>query len=860
MKTSAEPASTSNESQPQQSKKMSDVAALKPIQDNSRAKVSQHKKIEPATVLQMAQALDLSKFPKVRRAKNAYLFDSGLNYETSADLKTTIAAISDEFVKRGFVESESLPLGISFLVLKLEDLPASINLTSVLSDGRTHVTLHKHEGVDTSAVPTLGNASRIDERDNQVYYHSPIEIKTAHRWLRSEVESRNIPIERTMLSTGVAKVYQKDGLKFVATIRDVQREEFAYPDSDESKRLTSVAIYRRGNVGFDDLPVPSQFESVYRGHARAFGSAKFIANLTAAGAGKLVAQMFTKAGWKSAEPIRQSISDTEHLFVKNGTMVQVRATQFNAERAHVEYILSMIPFDIPNEIETNLLRVDTAAPQMFFSSTAGLTQLRQFYDELLPKLGWKPVASNQVDNDQRFAQLYYGSYHQPVALDITSQKNRTTWVELRPVNTNEVPGLFRAEATKEVASNENEQDQPVTNASDNTFKTIADVEALARSQMEKALQSIPAEDAAELRIDMKDPLNSMLNNSDSVEDVATVQDAKGAESGPKQTVLGDRIAAEDFPVPDGAKRVKRDFEMISFSVAELSNTVKFLHEKLTGEGWKPRGEQMVESDYAFMKFQKGVGTIDISLMLDERRDPPVRVIAQGDGIWFSDSEVFSDDEIAFEGEMDGEEFTADSSFEMRQEQHFEGLPLPPGVESTIRGGSRFRTELTTNVESDLKTVHNHFLNSAPATEWRITAKQLEAETAQISMASQRGELNIELKKYDGEVEIKMAFRDPQLAQEMGMVPPQGKARLILANVSKSETTITINGKVYRLAAEQGARNPKEGIQVDVLPGKYNYSITGTGREKQSDKLNVLAGGSWGLLVLPEMGHMAEQMY
>jgi len=216
-------------------------------------------------------------------------------------------------------------------------------------------------------------------------------------------------------------------------------------------------------------------------------------------------------------------------------------------------------------------------------------------------------------------------------------------------------------------------------------------------------------------------------------------------------------------------------------------------------------------------------------------------------------EASQEDDASDEGE--GEGFHDDPIKE------FEGLPLPSRIEGSVKSSTEFRKELTTSIESDVATVFEFFRKSGAESGWKQTTHvHNKDQNATIKFVSDRGELQVNLERYDAEVEIHLVFRDPKLADKHCFLPEAGKGRLILANASESPVTVRINTKTYQLAAGQGAENPKDGILLNVLPGRYNYTITGTNRGEQSDKVKVEVGGTWGLVVFPQEGHMAERMY
>jgi hypothetical protein len=73
-------------------------------------------------------------------------------------------------------------------------------------------------------------------------------------------------------------------------------------------------------------------------------------------------------------------------------------------------------------------------------------------------------------------------------------------------------------------------------------------------------------------------------------------------------------------------------------------------------------------------------------------------------------------------------------------------------------------------------------------------------------------------------------------------------------------TIVINGSPYKVAAGKGARDPKDGVSLHVQPGRYNISVKSPGQPDASEPLDIKLDETWGVIVLPTGGHLADQIY
>jgi hypothetical protein len=98
------------------------------------------------------------------------------------------------------------------------------------------------------------------------------------------------------------------------------------------------------------------------------------------------------------------------------------------------------------------------------------------------------------------------------------------------------------------------------------------------------------------------------------------------------------IAMKDLQLPDSAKDIKRDadIEMIAYNADSVQLDVKFFREAMSKQGWKESDDSFVDEEIGTLTFVKGELKIQVSLAKDDRKNPPVRVIIQGDGIRWAD--------------------------------------------------------------------------------------------------------------------------------------------------------------------------------------------------------------------------------
>lgn len=92
------------------------------------------------------------------------------------------------------------------------------------------------------------------------------------------------------------------------------------------------------------------------------------------------------------------------------------------------------------------------------------------------------------------------------------------------------------------------------------------------------------------------------------------------------------------------------------------------------------------------------------------------------------------------------------------------------------------------------------------------------------------------------------------------MPQPNRARLILGNASEREAVIVINGQQYKVPAGRGAKDPKDGVSLHVLPGKYTLVFKILGQPDKTEELKVALDETWGSIILPTGGYFVDQVY
>lgn len=191
-----------------------------------------------------------------------------------------------------------------------------------------------------------------------------------------------------------------------------------------------------------------------------------------------------------------------------------------------------------------------------------------------------------------------------------------------------------------------------------------------------------------------------------------------------------------------------------------------------------------------------------------------------------------------------------------------GLPIPHNASSRMSTKSRYRQSVTAQVPEALAAVVAFYQKELPARGWKEKpeATKITSDRADFTFGGAAGDVVVSIQRQDKEVSIQLMTRDPSKAKAAGVTPQANRARLILGNTSPKEAVLTINGSPYKVAAEMGSKDPKDGVSLHVMPGKYTVSMKVPGEPDQSEEVRVNVGETWGMIVMPQGGFLADQLY
>ena len=185
----------------------------------------------------------------------------------------------------------------------------------------------------------------------------------------------------------------------------------------------------------------------------------------------------------------------------------------------------------------------------------------------------------------------------------------------------------------------------------------------------------------------------------------------------------------------------------------------------------------------------------------------------------------------------------------------------PGAWSMKGSTATFRRDYNALVPSDIGSVLAFYRRELAKRDWKERAEGavIRPDNVTLAFASPEGPASLALGRKGKETTISIVVKNPAEAAKAGLLPPAGRAKIVLGNIGDVEASVTINQKTIKLAPGTGGSKTPDGPMIDLKPGKYKYVLKRAGKPNQTDEIVVGADDAWGLMVGPG-GVLPLQMY
>ena len=182
------------------------------------------------------------------------------------------------------------------------------------------------------------------------------------------------------------------------------------------------------------------------------------------------------------------------------------------------------------------------------------------------------------------------------------------------------------------------------------------------------------------------------------------------------------------------------------------------------------------------------------------------------------------------------------------------LPAPTrysyrGTHTTVVQGVKapLRIRLEATVPAELGNVLAFYRTELSKLGWQEQrdGAVIAADHVQLAFASPLGPALLELHRKDSSTTVKLVQKNALVATDANVMPEPGQAKLVFANISKTDATLTINEQTIKRAAGAHA------VSLDLQPGKYSYEMSVPGHPATTNVLDVAVGDTWELTGGPD---------
>lgn len=321
-----------------------------------------------------------------------------------------------------------------------------------------------------------------------------------------------------------------------------------------------------------------------------------------------------------------------------------------------------------------------------------------------------------------------------------------------------------------------------------------------------------------------------------------------AASAPIESMRPLAGAITPIPLPDNADEVKfdgGDGKLDFTSPSAPKSVAAFYRGVLKPLGWKERRGVINGPTMYSMDFTKGPQKLDMTVMLFAGS---AKVSARGSGL-----------QLPADPNRETERLEAEES---------SGFPVPKkhtmsgqGTWTVKTGKMAFRREINAQVPADIGSVLAFYRRELTTRKWKELpdGAVVKSEQVMLAFAAPDGPAWLKLGREGKETTVKIVVKNPVEAEKAGILPPPGRAKVVLVNFAETERSMTIDGKTFKVAVEPRESDKPTGPVLDLKPGRYKYALKIAGKQSDAGELNIGPNDAWTLLIGPG-GILQMQIY
>ncbi|BBO32318.1 hypothetical protein PLANPX_1930 [Lacipirellula parvula] len=191
------------------------------------------------------------------------------------------------------------------------------------------------------------------------------------------------------------------------------------------------------------------------------------------------------------------------------------------------------------------------------------------------------------------------------------------------------------------------------------------------------------------------------------------------------------------------------------------------------------------------------------------------------------------------------------------------LLLPEGCGNVRSEGTQYTKSTHAEVSLEPTAIAAFYRRELLAKGWKEATGATKAEPSKpLTLQFKQNAATMSV-RIDGDQDLStvdVLLLDDAKAKADGMLPEPGKGRIVLVNGDSREAVVMIGKQRYPLKAGLGTTNPKSALNYSVASGKYDLQVIAAGQAPKAETLNVAAGTTWGVMVLPGGDYLLNRLY
>lgn len=561
------------------------------------------------------------------------------------------------------------------------------------------------------------------------------------------------------------------------------------------------------------------------------------------------AKLLAADGWQryedpfSASAANPNLSIMTFKKERQGLSVFVTLAPAQGNATSVSYTANSIVDDLPFSKDASEIKYAPERSHLALVTQAPLEEQLSFFRRELTARGWLPYSRREnrkmtADDDTsepnergKFA-FFVRDNHRPLMLRLQNREDGRLDVVIEAVPQKLLTLLVEKE----------EPAAPPAAAAAPPAESEPHNETAKGMDANDAFNAIAGEILNEVRKATKDAMAD-LNRP-----------ASQASGSPAATETLAELADGNAPIPLPATAEEIDFDggrgSLEFeSASSVKSVAAFYRDVMKRGGWKADRSVIDKDNMVVLRFSKAAQDLSLTIMAFGKK---TRVTASGSALATAEAEP---------AENASEESHAEAKLvtELTAEER-SGLPVPAPHSVSGSEKSLFRLSVNATVPASTETVLAFYRRELAKIEWKEQAGSavLSADRADVAFTSPHGPARLVLTYKNGETTSVLSLRKTEEARKSGLLPPDGKIKLLFGNMLEQDAVLTIGKTTVKIGAGLGSKKP-DGPTLEIAPGKHTYSLKVSGQPAQTDVFEVTAGDIWGLMIGPG-GVLPLQMY